>query len=225
MGPRDVAALIDHSLLKPTMTVDELEFGCHLARRLEVASVCILPYYVRRCRELLEGSPVRTSTVLGFPLGGETLRAKLAEADAYIDDGAEELDAVVNVSLVLSGRWKAVVEEVSSLSKLTHDRGQKLKLIFETCYLTRDQKLKLCEIASAAEVDWVKTSTGYGASGATLEDVRLMREHCPPSVQVKASGGIGTFAFARDLAALGASRIGTSRTEQILHEAAESHPE
>lgn len=219
MGPRDVAALIDHSLLKPTLTVDELERGCHLARRLNVASVCILPYYVRRTRELLEGSTVRTSTVLGFPHGSQSLRAKLTEAEAYMDDGAEELDAVVNVSLVLSGHLREVREEVSALTSLIHARGRKLKLIFETCYLNGEQKVALCEIASAAEVDWVKTSTGYGTGGATAEDVRLMRERCPATVQVKASGGITTLGAALEFARLGATRVGTSRTEQILREA------
>jgi deoxyribose-phosphate aldolase len=219
MNPSPLAAFIDHSLLKPNMTSEELERGCEVAKNLRVASVCLLPYYLRRCRELLEGSSVRATTVVGFPHGGASLRAKLAEAEAYLDDGAEELDAVVNVSLVVSGRWSAVAEEVSQLTQLTHDRGQKLKLIFENCYLNRDQKLRLCEIASTAGVDWVKTSTGFGTSGATAEDVRLMRESCPPSVAVKASGGISSLDQVRDLLRLGATRIGLSRTEDILREA------
>jgi deoxyribose-phosphate aldolase len=221
MNPSTLAAAIDHSLLKPNMTSEELERGCEVAKTLNVASVCLLPYYVRRCRELLEGTSVRATTVVGFPHGGASLRAKLAEASAYIDDGAEELDAVVNVSQVLSGRWQAVTLEVSQLTQLTHDRGQKLKLIFENCYLTRDQKLKLCEIASTAGVDWVKTSTGFGTSGATAEDVRLMRESCPPSVAVKASGGITSLVQVRELMRLGATRIGLSRTEEILREASQ----
>jgi deoxyribose-phosphate aldolase len=220
MTPSSLAAFIDHSLLKPNMTSEELERGCEVAKALQVASVCLLPYYLRRCRELLEGTSVRATTVVGFPHGGASLRAKLAEAAAYLDDGAQELDAVVNVSRVVSGHYGAVAEEVSALTQLVHDRGQKLKLIFENCYLNRDQKLRLCEIASTAGVDWVKTSTGFGATGATAEDVRLMRENCPPSVAVKASGGITSLAEVRELMRLGATRIGLSRTEEILREAA-----
>ncbi len=224
MNVSDLAAVIDHSLLKPNVTAEELERGCLLARSLNVASVCFLPHYLPRCRQLLEGSPVRPTTVVGFPHGGASLRAKLAEAEAYIADGAVELDAVVNVSLVVSGQWGAVEREVSSLTQLIHDRGCKLKLIFENCYLTRDQKLGLGEISTNAGVDWVKTSTGFGTSGATAEDVRLMRENCPPSVAVKASGGITTLARVLELVQLGATRIGLSLTEEILQEAARAEP-
>ena len=132
-----------------------------------------------------------------------------------------ELDAVVNASLVLSGAWAQVEEEVRALTRTCHDGGARLKLIFETCYLNREQKVRLCEIGSAAGVDWVKTSTGFGSGGATPEDVRLLRENCPASVSVKASGGIGTLAALLEFQELGANRIGTSRTEEILRAAAD----
>ncbi len=224
MRPKHLARFIDHSILKPNSSTEELEQGCLTARRLEVASVCLLPHYVRRCRELLAGSPVRTSTVVGFPHGGASLRAKLAETEAYLDDGAEELDVVVNVSLVVSGRFSEVREEVSALTSAVHERGQKLKLIFETCFLSRDQKIALCEIASEAGVDWVKTSTGFGTGGATVDDVRLMRAHCPPHVAVKASGGVSSLTQLHELLSAGANRIGCSRTEALLEEAGAAPP-
>lgn len=220
MHPREVAALIDHSLLKPTLTLAELESGCRRAGELGVASVCVLPHFVGEAAALLEGTRTLPSTVVAFPQGALGLRAKLSEARAALDAGAVELDAVVNLSWVLSGEWQKVGEEIDALTRCTHDQGAKLKLIFETCYLDRDQKVRLCELASAAGVDWVKTSTGFGTHGATAEDVRLLREHCPPEVQVKASGGIGSLAEVLTYAALGATRIGTSRTERILEEAA-----
>lgn len=220
MSTPSIAALIDHSLLKPTMTIAELEEGCHQAREWQVATVCLLPHFVARAAELLEGSGVATTTVVSFPHGSVSLRAKLREAEVALDDGARELDVVVNLSLIRSGRWDAVRDEVEGLTRCCHERKSKLKLIFETCFLDREEKVRLCRLASEAGVDWVKTSTGFGSSGATADDVRLMREHCPPSVQVKASGGIVSLDEALLFRQLGATRIGTSRTENILREEA-----
>ncbi|HET9931126.1 MAG TPA: deoxyribose-phosphate aldolase [Polyangiaceae bacterium] len=211
----EIAKLIDHALLLPNLDRSALESGLALARSYEVASVCILPYYVRRAREALAGSSVLTSTTIGFPHGATSTRAKLAEAEAALDDGAEELDALVNVSQVLSGEWQSVAREVESLVTLCHQRGKKLKSIFENAYLDDGQKRTLCRICGELGVDWVKTSTGFGPSGATLPDVELMRAESPPHVQVKAAGGI------RDLDTLLrfrplVTRIGTSHTQTIL---------
>lgn len=221
MSTAAIAALIDHSVLRPTATLADLEAACLLGRRVGAASVCVLPHFVPRAAALLRGSPTCTSTVIGFPHGGQTLWAKVRESELALEQGATELDAVVNVSLVLSGAWAQVEEEVRALTRTCHDGGARLKLIFETCYLNREQKVRLCEIGSAAGVDWVKTSTGFGSGGATPEDVRLLRENCPASVSVKASGGIGTLAALLEFQELGANRIGTSRTEEILRAAAD----
>lgn len=221
MSTAAIAALIDHSVLRPTATLAELEAGCLLGRRVGAASVCVLPHFVPRAAALLQGSPTRTSTVIGFPHGGHTLWAKVREAELALEQGATELDAVVNVSLVSSGAWELVADEIHALTRTCHQGGARLKLIFETCYLSRDQKIRLCELSSAAGVDWVKTSTGFGSAGATPEDVRLLREHCPATVSVKASGGIGTLSALLEFHELGANRIGTSRTEEILRAAAD----
>ena len=166
----DIAGMIDHSLLKPTMTVSDLEAGCQLALAYEAASVCIMPYYLKRCAELLSGSSVRASTTIGFPHGGHTTAIKRAEAVKAIDDGCQELDMVVNISQVLSGEWNYVVEDIGSVIEVAHAAGQKVKVIFENCYLNDAQKIRLCEICSELNADWVKTSTGYGTGGATHDD-------------------------------------------------------
>lgn len=214
----DIAKMIDHSLLNPVMTTAELEQGIRLARELDAASVCIMPYYLRRCAELLKGSTVKASTTIGFPHGGHTTATKLAEARQALDEGGEELDAVVNISKVLSGDWAYVQEELKALTDLTHSRGQKIKIIFENCYLKDEHKVRLCEICGGIGVDWVKTSTGYGTGGATDDDLKLMRRHSPANVQVKAAGGVRTFARLLEVRAIGVTRVGASRTREILEE-------
>lgn len=214
----EIAKLIDHSLLQPTLTTAELEAGCRLAREYDVATVCILPYFVGRCAEILAGSDVLPTTTIGFPHGAQATSAKAREAERALDDGARELDMVVNVSLVLSGEFDAVQEDIHAVLEPTHARGQKLKVIFENCYLDERQKVRLCEICGVLSVDWVKTSTGYGTSGATLADVALMRRHSPPHVHVKAAGGIRDLDTLLLLANAGANRCGTSRTREILDE-------
>jgi deoxyribose-phosphate aldolase len=215
---RDIAKMIDHSLLRPTMTADELEQGICLARKYDVASVCILPYYLKRCAELLAGSEVLPSTTIGFPHGGHTTAVKLAEARQALDDGGVELDMVVNLSKTLSGDWDYVRDEVRAIVDLTHGRGGRVKVIFENCFLENEHKIRLCEICGAAGADWVKTSTGYGAGGATLEDLRLMRRHAPPHVQVKAAGGVRDLDTALAVREIGATRFGCTRTAEILED-------
>jgi deoxyribose-phosphate aldolase len=214
----DIAQMIDHSLLRPTMAVAELEQGICLARQYDVASVCILPYYLKRCAELLAGSAVMPSTTIGFPHGGHTTAIKLAEARQALDDGGIELDMVVNLSRVVSGEWGAVRDEVGAIVELAHARGGKVKVIFENCYLHDEHKIRLCEICGEVRADWVKTSTGYGTGGATLDDLRLMRKHTPPHVQVKAAGGVRDLDMALAVREMGATRFGCTRTAEILDE-------
>lgn len=215
---KDIAGMIDHSLLNPALTAEQLEAGCRLAVEYRVASVCILPYYLPRCAELLAGSGVKASTTLGFPHGGHATAIKVAEARQALADGGEELDMVVNISQVLSGRWDYVREELRAVIDLTHAAGQKVKVIFENCYLNDDQKVLLCELCSALGADWVKTSTGYGGGGATLDDLALMRKHAAPHVQVKAAGGVRDLDALLKVRALGVTRCGASRTQDMLDE-------
>jgi len=215
----DVAKMIDHSLLNPTLTEIELEQGIQLALDYDVASVCIMPYYLKRCAERLVGSAVKASTTIGFPHGGHTTRVKIAETEQAIHDGGEELDMVVNISQVLSGNWEAVSADIEAVTRLTHAAGQKVKVIFENCYLDDEHKIMLCRICGDLGVDWVKTSTGYGSGGATDADLRLMRAHAPEHVQVKAAGGVRTLDRLLEVRALGVTRAGATRTATMLEEA------
>lgn len=212
----DIAKMIDHSLLNPTLAVDDLEAGCQLALDYDVASVCILPYYLKRCADLLAGSTVVASTTIGFPHGGHTTAIKAAEAERALADGCQELDMVVNISKVLSGDWDYVRADIAAVVEPAHAAGQKVKVIFENCYLNDDQKIRLCEICNDLSADWVKTSTGYGTGGATTEDLMLMRKHAGPQVQVKAAGGVRDMDRLLEVRALGVSRVGASRTQEML---------
>lgn len=214
----DIAKMIDHSLLNPTLTVEQLEQGCQLARDYDVGSVCILPYYLSRCAEILQGSTVKASTTIGFPHGGHTTAIKRAEAERALADGCEELDMVVNISQVLSGNWDYVEQDIRAVIEPAHAAGQKVKVIFENCYLNDAQKIRLCEICGGLNADWVKTSTGYGSGGATIEDLKLMRQHSPAHVQVKAAGGVRDLDKLLEVRAFGVSRVGASRTQEMLDE-------
>lgn len=214
----EIAKSIDHALLAPSLTTRELGEGCTLARAYDVASVCILPYFVKPAAEQLADSGVLTGTTLGFPHGGQSTSVKVREAVQALDDGARELDMVINISKAKSHDWDYVRSEIRELCEATHGRGQKLKVIFENCYLTDPEKIELCRICGELRVDWVKTSTGYGSSGASDEDLRLMRELSPAEVQVKAAGGVRTLSRLLEVRALGATRVGTSATRQILDE-------
>ena len=214
----DIAKMIDHSLLNPMLTAAELEAGCRLAVAYDVASVCILPYYLKRCADILLGSAVEPSTTIGFPHGGHTTAVKRAEAERAIADGCTELDMVVNISQVLSGSWDYVRADIRAVIEVAHAAGQKVKVIFENCYLQDEHKVRLCGICSELSADWVKTSTGYGSGGATIGDVKLMRRHAAPHVQVKAAGGIRDLDTLLEMRALGVSRVGASRTREMLDE-------
>lgn len=214
----DISKMIDHSLLSPTLTTEQLDAGLKLALDYNVASVCIMPHYLKKCSEVLAGSTVMSSTTVGFPHGGHTTSIKVAEADEALRNGCRELDMVINISRALSGDWNYVKTEIREITQLAHSVGQKVKVIFENCYLQDSHKIKLCEICGEIGVDWVKTSTGYGTGGATHADLKLMRQHSPPAVQVKAAGGVRTLEQLLEVRALGVTRCGASRTAEILDE-------
>jgi len=213
---RDVAKMIDHSLLNPALRAEELEEGIRIALAYDVASVCIVPYYLKRCAAALGGSDVKASTTIGCPHGGHTTAIKAAEARQALADGGQELDMVVNISAVLGGDWDYVRRDIAAVLEPTHAAGQKIKVIFENAYLNDAQKIRLCEICGAIGVDWVKTSTGYAPSGATMDDLRLMRKHSPPAVQVKAAGGIRDLDALLAVRELGVTRVGATRTASML---------
>jgi deoxyribose-phosphate aldolase len=214
----DVAKMIDHSLLNPTLTASELEAGCRLARSYDVASVCIMPYALRRCAETLAGSTVKPSTTIGFPHGGHTTDAKRKEAELAVHDGCQELDMVINISMALSGNWDYVRSDIQAVIEVAHAAGRQVKVILENCYLNDAQKIRICEICGELRADWVKTSTGYGSGGATDADLILMRRHAPAWVQVKAAGGVRDLDRLLAVRALGVTRVGASRSQEILDE-------
>lgn len=214
----ELSKMIDHSLLNPTLSTTDLEQGIQLAKDYDVASICIMPYYLARCAELLQGTTVKASTTIGFPHGGHTTAAKVFEAQQAVKDGCEELDYVVNISQVLSGNWDYVSADIAAVTLVAHDAGQKIKIIFENCYLNSEQKIRLCEICGEIGVDWVKTSTGYGTGGATDEDLKLMRAHSPAHVQVKAAGGVRSLDRLIEVKEMGITRVGASATKVILDE-------
>ncbi len=226
----DLAKMIDHSLLHPTMTTAELADGCRLALRWDVASVCIKPYAVALARDILAGSAVAVGTVVGFPHGHSRLGVKLREAELALDDGAAELDMMVNIGNVLGEAWEEVAEEIRELNALATGRGALLKVIFENDYLPDDRfKVRLCHLCNAHGVAFAKTSTGYGFvrqpdghyayAGATDHDLALMRHECAPAVQVKAAGGVRTLDDLLRVRSLGVTRVGATATEPILQEA------
>ena len=215
---QQIAKMIDHSLLNPVLTDEELERGCRVALEYDAASVCIKPYYLKRCAELLGSSTVAPSTVIGFPHGGHTTSVKLAEAEQALADGGTELDMVVNIGKVLSGDWDFVRDDIKAVVDRVHQSGARVKVIFENCYLDDDHKIRLCHICGELKADWVKTSTGYGTGGATLEDLRLMREHSPEHVQVKAAGGVRSLDKLLEVRAVGVTRVGATATVEMLQE-------
>ena len=213
-----VAKTLDTSLLNPGLDDKELEDGCRIALKYDVASVCVMPFYLKRCAEILAGSTVKASTTIGFPHGGHTTAVKIAETKQALADGGQELDMVVNISKVLSGDWDYVRGDIKAVVDLAREHGQKTKVIFENCYLDDKQKIKLCEICAEVGPDWVKTSTGYAHGGATIEDLKLMRKHSPDHIQVKAAGGVRTLDGLLEVMDLGVTRVGTTRTVEFCEQ-------
>ncbi len=225
---QEIAKMIDHSLLHPTMDDRALKEGIELARKYHVASVCIKPYAVKMAAELLRGSDVMVGTVIGFPHGNSAVEVKVFETEKAIGDGAVEIDMVVNTGKVLSEDWDYVSREIAAVVSVTKKHGAALKVIFENDFLPQDKyKIRLCELCSEHRVEFVKTSTGYGFvkqpdgsynySGATPHDLALMRKHSAPGVQVKAAGGVRTLADTLRVRELGVTRIGATATESIIN--------
>ncbi len=226
---QELAKMIDHSLLQPSMTDAEAEAGCKLAAEYDVASVCVKPYFVPRAVELLKDTDVIVGCVIGFPAGNSATEVKRYETANACKDGAKEIDMVINIGKALAGEWDYVENEIKIIADETHSHGAKLKVIFENDYLPDDAvKIKLCEICARAGADWVKTSTGYGFTkqadgsynykGATEPDLRLMRQHSPAHVQVKAAGGVRDLDGLIMVRDLGCTRLGASATKAILEE-------
>lgn len=215
----ELAAMFDHSLLQPVLTDAELEAGCALAREYRVASVCIKPYGVKRAAKLLAGSPVQVGTVIGFPHGGHLTKVKMFEAEAAMADGATELDMVVNIGKVISAEWNFVASDIAAVVETAHRNNAKVKVIFENALLNMEQKKELCRICGDVRADWVKTSTGYAETGATIPDLKLMRECSPAWVQVKAAGGVRSLEKLLEVRAIGVTRVGATATKSILDDA------
>ncbi len=226
---QQLARFIDHSLLHPTLSDDEVREGCQLGKDYAVATACVKPYHIPLAKEVFEGSPVKVCAVIGFPHGNSTTGMKVIEAESAALAGAAEIDMVVNVGKVKSRDWKYVCREVEMINQAVVGAGAILKVIFENDYLEHDEIIELCKICSEARVAFIKTSTGYGFvkgadgqynyKGATVEHLKLMRQYAAPEVQIKAAGGVRTLDDLLAVAALGVTRIGATATKAILNEA------
>lgn len=211
-----LAKVIDHSLLRPELTEADVVAGCELAARYHTATVCVKPCYVKLAKELLKDSDVLVSTVVGFPHGSNVTAIKVAEAQQAMDDGAVELDMVLNIGQLRSGVNDYVRDDINAVCEAAHARGVKVKVIFENTYLTDEEKITACKLSEEAGTDWVKTSTGFAPSGATLEDLRLMRANVGEKVQVKAAGGVRTLPALLEVIDVGVTRCGATATATIL---------
>jgi deoxyribose-phosphate aldolase len=212
----DIASMIDHSLLKPDLTAADVREGCQIAREYRVATVCVRPSDVLQAVAILKGSPVRVTTVVGFPHGATTTAAKVFEAKEAMENGAVELDVVLNIGKLKSRDYDYVKADLEAVTRAAHEKGVIIKVIFENCYLDREEKIAACRIANEVGVDYVKTSTGFGSGGAEDRDLKLMREQTNPAIKLKAAGGIRTLERAIEVRKLGCSRIGATATVGIL---------
>ena len=213
---RDIAKTIDHSLLRPELDDAFVEAGCRLAAKYDVASVCVRPADVRRAKALLEGTDVAVGTTIGFPHGNHATEVKVFEARRALADGATELDMVLQIAALKSGRDADVQADIAAVVEVGHAAGAIVKVIFENAYLTDDEKIRACHLAEAAGADFVKTSTGFAPSGATHDDLRLMRANTSPHVRIKAAGGVRTLDALLAVMELGVSRVGATATQSIL---------
>lgn len=213
-----LAKVIDHSLLRPELTEEEVIAGCQLAAKYHTATVCVKPCHVKLAAQILKDSDVKVSTVVGFPHGSNLTAIKVAEAQAAMDDGAVELDMVLNIGALRSGQADYVRSDIQAVCEVAHARGVKVKVIFENAYLNDEQKILACKLSEAAGADWIKTSTGFAPSGATLEDLRLMRANVSEKVQIKAAGGVRTLDALLAVIDAGCTRCGATATAAILDE-------
>ncbi|NLV73258.1 MAG: deoxyribose-phosphate aldolase [Chloroflexi bacterium] len=214
-----IASMLVHGLVNPVLTDTDLEHGCHVAMRYNISGVAIKPFFVLRAVELFAGKDQKVGTVVGFPHGSDSIAIKEREASEALRDGAQEIDMVVNIGKVLSEDWPYVISEVNTITQSVHSAGGIVKVTFENCYLHNTHIIKLCEICGEAGVDYVKTSTGYGTSGAVEDDLVLMRRHSPPQTKIKAASGVRTLDRVLELRMLEVDRIGTTATMAILEEA------
>lgn len=217
----NIAPYIDHTVLKQTTTVEDVEKVCKEALEYGFAAVCIPPLYVKKAKELLKDSAIKVATVIGFPFGYCAIEAKVAEIVLAIVDGADELDVVVNVSAIKNGDWTFIANEINTVMPIVKNKNKVIKVIIESGVLTDDEIITCCDIYGAAGVDFVKTSTGYAEKGASIHDVQLIRAHLADAIKIKASGGIRSYSFAKELINAGANRIGCSASVQIVKEGQE----
>ena len=223
--PHDIAKMLDHSTLQPFLTEADIRKGCELALKYDCASVCARPCDVPILAEMLKGSAVKVCTVIGFPHGSHETAIKVAEAKLALEEGCTELDMVINIGKMIAGDTLYVKNEIKLLADLAHAHGAILKVILETCYLTDEQKIASCHLAEEAGADFVKTSTGYGSKGCTIDDLKLMRAAVSANVRVKGSGGIRDLDTVLSARAVGASRCGVSATAAIMAEAEKRYAE
>ncbi len=213
-----IASYIDHTFLKPTTLVRDIELLCTEATLHQFAAVCVPPPFAKFAKGLIEGSGVKTATVIGFPFGYSAIESKITETLLALVDNVDELDVVANISAIKNGDWNFVKHEGENIIPIIHKKEKKVKVIIESGVLTDEEIIRCCEIYAALGVDYLKTSTGYAEKGATPEAVQLMRNNLPASVKIKASGGIRTYAFAKELIDAGADRLGCSASVTIVNE-------
>ncbi|WP_250278754.1 deoxyribose-phosphate aldolase [[Clostridium] colinum] len=213
MHMRHIIEKVDHTLLKPVATWEDIKKICDEAKEMKVASVCIPPYYVKQASDYLKND-IPVCTVIGFPLGYNTTKIKIEEAKDAIENGAKEIDMVINIGDAKAGLFDKIEEEIRQIKNAIGSNI--LKVIIETCYLTEDEKIALCKAVSNAKADFIKTSTGFGTNGATLEDIKLMKENVDKNVAIKAAGGVKTIEDAENFIKEGATRLGTSSICQVL---------
>lgn len=214
----NIAPYIEHTLLKQTTTLAEIETFCKEAKEHGFAAVCVPPLYVKKAKEILENSEVKVTTVIGFPMGYCAIEAKVAEIVLAVVDGVDELDMVANISAIKNNDWTFIGNEINTIMPIIKNKDKVIKVIIESGVLTDDEIIKCCDIYGAAGVDYLKTSTGFAEKGASIRDVQLMRAHLSDSVKIKASGGIRSYSFAKELINAGANRIGCSASIDIVNE-------
>ena len=207
---------IDHTVLKPTCLVSDIEKLCAEAKQYDFAAVCVPPNFVKLAKQQVAGSDVKVATVIGFPFGYSATEAKIAEIILAMVDGADELDVVANISAIKNGDWAAIADEINHIMPIIRSKGKSVKIIIESGVLTDDEIIKCCDIYGIAGIDFLKTSTGYADKGASVEAVKLFRKHLPDSVNIKASGGIRDYETAKQMIDAGATRIGCSAGVAIV---------
>lgn len=212
----NIAKYIDHTILKPTTLISDIESLCSEAKEYGFAAVCVPPNFVKKAEELTAGSGVKVATVIGFPFGYSAVEAKIAEILLAIVDGVDELDVVINISAIKNGDWMYLADEINHIMPIIRSKNKVIKIIIESGILTDEEIIKCCEIYGIAGIDYLKTSTGYAEKGATVEAVKLFRLHLPANIQIKASGGIRDYAFAKQLVDAGATRLGCSAGVAIV---------